>query len=29
MQSIIQENPFDKLNDDKEFYLRMVDKIYE
>ena len=29
MQEIIHENPFKKPEDDQEFYLQMVDKIYE
>ena len=29
MQSIIQQNPFDKFDDDQNFYLQMVDKIYQ
>lgn len=28
MQEIIHENPFEKPNEDQDFYLVMVDKIY-
>ena len=28
MQSIVEENPFEKSEEDQEFYLRVVDKIY-
>lgn len=29
MQEIIHENPFEKPDEDQDFYLIMVDKIYE